>query len=103
VENQQHLHGHGIIQTEEDGREVPVYYDVIVERQTSEDGPDKLTISGRVGVGEDPWLEALIIDHGRILVLDDGRRLEVRVRESGRGVTTLPFRARPLDEAEFAS
>ncbi len=102
MENQQHLQGHAIVQTDQDGREIAVFYTVLTERHAAVDGPEELTISGRVGVDEDPWLETLLIKHGRILILEDDRRLEIRVRASGRGSTTLSFLARPLDATEFA-
>lgn len=97
------LHGRGVLLMDDDEREVPVFFTVTIERGVDAEGAPQLTIAGRVGIADDPWLEGRVVQHGRVLVLDDGRQLRVRIRESGRGSTTLPFRAIPLDESEFTA
>lgn len=89
-------HGRGLIETGS-GDEVPVYYHLLIERSTTDEGVERESFSGRLSVSGDPWLESSVIDDGRTLVLQDGRRLRVRVEPAGRGSMSLPFRAKPED------
>lgn len=102
MNEQQDLRGQGTVQTLPDNREIPVFYTLTIERETGSDDPGDIRMNGRVGVTSDPWLEDVLVEQGRILILEDGRRLEVRIRKAGRGSSTLPFRARPLDPTEFS-
>lgn len=89
--------GRGLIETGS-GAEVPVYYHVLIERSTTDKGVEQESISGRLSVSGDPWLESSVIDDGRTLVLQDGRRLRVQVEPAGRGSMSLPFRAEPEEQ-----
>ena len=86
--------GRGIVQTR-DGEEIPVFYNMVVERGAG-DGLSAPAITGRLSVSGDPWLESSVIDRGRILLTEEGRRFRVDVQPGGRGVETLPFSATPI-------
>ena len=93
--NREESHGPGVIETGS-GAEVPVYYHLLIERNTTDEGVERESFSGRLSVSGDPWLETSVIEDGQFLVLRDGRRLSVRVEPAGRGSMSLPFRAKPV-------
>jgi hypothetical protein len=97
VVDRNEAHGRGTIETRS-GEEIPVYYNLLVERGGADDSPGQTRMSGRLSVTGNPWLESTVVEEGHILVLQDGRRLRVRVEPAGRGAETLPFRAAPRDD-----
>lgn len=90
-------HGRGTVETRS-GAEIPVYYNLLIEQQETEDGSNRMRMSGRLRIEGDPWLESTVVEEGYVLVLQDGQRLRVRVQTASRTSETLPFMAAPLDE-----
>lgn len=95
--NREQSQGRGVIETGS-GAEVPVYYHLLIERSATGEDVERESISGRLSISGDPWLESSVLKEGRVLVLQDGRRLRVRVEPAGRGSMSLPFKARPEEQ-----
>lgn len=93
--------GLGTLLVGQHARAIPVFYALTLGWEAGGDGSERLSISGRLRAAEAGRTGTLAMRHARVLVLDDGRRFAVWLRDAEPDATSLAFTARPLDGSDF--
>lgn len=90
--------GLGTLLVGQHARAIPVFYALTLGWEA---GGERLSVSGRLQAAEAGRTGTLAMRHARVLVLDDGRRFAVWLRDAEPDATSLAFTARPLDGSDF--